>query len=224
MRDWDSVARRYVERSTLPEQTFGEMAGVPRYGANGRLVGPRGDTGHSGPMGTYDTGASAGGYVRTTSPALPGTEVANRSSGGFVAHNDDALATSLHTGILAPIRDLPGFVYIGSPYSLYAGGYDKAARVVSTYAAALMASGLRVYSPIAHGHFVSGHGKLPLSWEFWKDQCQPMIDAASSLVVLTMDGWRESVGLTYEIGQFAGAGKPIVYLAPVAAVEGRAAA
>lgn len=138
------------------------------------------------------------------------------------AHNDN-LTHAMPDRMLAAIRDLPGFVYLGSPYSLYRGGHDEAARVVASYAAAMMASGLRVYSPIAHGHFVTAHGKLPLSWGFWKDQCQPMIDAASSLVVLTMDGWGESVGLTYEIEEFARAGKPVVYLAPVAAM-GRAAA
>lgn len=173
-KDWDSVARRYVERSTLEEATFGDL---PRYG----------------------------------------------TAGGMVPPANDNLTNALPERMLAGIRDLPGFVYLGSPYSLYRGGHEEAARIVASYAAALMACGMRVYSPIAHGHFATTNGKLPLSWEFWKDQCQPMIDAASSLIVLTMDGWRESVGLTYEIEEFSRAGKPIVYVSPVASMERTAA-
>jgi Domain of unknown function (DUF1937) len=115
---------------------------------------------------------------------------------------------------LASFHRQPGFIYLGSPYSLYRDGHDEAARIVATAAASLMASGMRVYSPIAHGHFVSAHSKLPQTWEFWKAQCQPMIDAASSLIVLMMDGWRESVGLNYEIDEFSRACKPILYLHP----------
>lgn len=93
---WDSIARRYVEHDTAPMETFGELPsafeGVPRYGANGGLVGLKGATGRSGQPGHYDTGVLAGGYVRTTSSALPGTEVANRSTGGFAPHNDNVPA------------------------------------------------------------------------------------------------------------------------------------
>lgn len=137
--------------------------------------------------------------------------------------NDNAPFAGIRTRVvdtqsesLAALRDLPGFVYLGSPYSKYALGHDVAAYVVSVSATQLMARGMRVYCPIAHGHFVSKHGKLPKTWEFWKEQCRPMIDAASSLVVLMMDGWQESVGLIYEIGEFERAGKPIVYVDPSA--------
>lgn len=115
---------------------------------------------------------------------------------------------------LATLRDAPGFTYLGSPYSLYKAGHNEAARIVATAAASIMAKGLRVYSPIAHGHFVSQHGKLLQTWDFWKAQCQPMIDAASSLIVLRMDGWTESVGLNYEIDEFTRARKPVLYLHP----------
>ena len=116
-------------------------------------------------------------------------------------------------GALDILADMPGYIYLGSPYSKYKAGYDAASRVVSSAAASLMRRGLVVYSPIAHGHTVAAHG-LPLSWDFWKRQCQPMIDAAASLVVLTMDGWQESVGLQYEIDEFVRAGKPILHVSP----------
>lgn len=113
---------------------------------------------------------------------------------------------------LDDIKGATGFLYLGSPYSKFHGGFDAAAFEVSTAAATLMAEGFKIYAPIAHGHFVCKHGELPHTWEFWKEQCQPMIDAAAALIVLQMEGWEDSVGLTYEIAEFERAGKPIVYL------------
>jgi len=110
------------------------------------------------------------------------------------------------------LRHIHGFVYLGSPYSKWEDK-DEAASIVAAYAADLMRDGLVVYSPIAHGHVVAKFG-LPYSWDFWKEQCQPMIEAATALVVLKMAGWEDSVGLTYEIEEFVRMGKPIVYLEP----------
>lgn len=105
-----------------------------------------------------------------------------------------------------------GFVYLGSPYSKQPV-LDEAAYIAERAAARLMAKGLVVYSPIAHGHAIAGHG-LPATWAFWKAQCQPFIDAADSMIVLMVDGWEDSVGLTYEIEEFARQGKKVSYVAP----------
>jgi hypothetical protein len=77
-----------------------------------------------------------------------------------------------------------------------------------------MARGLRLYCPIAHGHAVTRYQELPRTWDYWKDQDQPLIDAASSLIVLEMVGWYDSVGLNYEFDCFLKAGKPVVYVEP----------
>lgn len=105
-----------------------------------------------------------------------------------------------------------GFVYLGSPYSKQTI-LDEAAYIAERAAARLMAKGMVVYSPIAHGHAIAGHG-LPTGWDFWKAQCQPFIDAADSMIVLMMDGWEDSVGLTYEIEEFARQGKMVSYVEP----------
>lgn len=135
--------------------------------------------------------------------------VATATRRGLPNRNIDVMSESL-----AEIGELPGFIYLGSPYSKYRLGHDTAAYDVSYAAALLMRRGLRIYAPITHGHFISKHAELPQTWEFWKAQCQPMIDAASSLIVLQMHGWEESVGLIYEIAEFECAGKPIVYVDP----------
>ena len=115
---------------------------------------------------------------------------------------------------LALLADQPGYIYLGSPYSKYEAGHDAAARVVADAAARLMQFGMVVYSPIAHGHAITMAGDLPLTWDFWKRQCQPLVDSAAGLIVLTMAGWQESVGLQYEIEEFVRAGKPILHVSP----------
>lgn len=118
----------------------------------------------------------------------------------------------LHT--IEDLAKLPGFIYLGSPYAKYHAGMDEAARVVTECAGKLMARGMRIYCPIAHGHAVTRYQELPRTWSYWKNQDQPLIDAASSLIVLEMHGWWQSVGLEYEFGAFMKAGKPIVYVEP----------
>ena len=117
----------------------------------------------------------------------------------------------LKVGSAMPSAHSCGFTYLGSPYSKYKGGPDAAAQIAAKAAAALMRCGEVVYSPIAHGHAVAAYG-LPLDWGFWKAQCHPLIDAASKLIVLQMEGWGDSVGLQYEIGEFRRSGKPIKFM------------
>lgn len=139
--------------------------------------------------------------------------VVTKPAEAVTAANDNAASLPRH-----------GFIYLASPYSLYKHGLHMAARHASRAAASLMKKGLVVYSPIAHGHAIASVSDLPATWEFWKSQCQPMIDAASACVVLKLDGWRDSVGVRYEIDEFERQGKPIVYVDPEAAEERRRAA
>lgn len=125
-----------------------------------------------------------------------------------LAERDDPLRT------LEDIAKLPGFIYLGSPYAKYHAGMDEAARIVTECAGKLMARGLRIYCPIAHGHAVTRYHELPRTWDFWQDQDQPLMDAAAALIVLEMRGWWDSVGLKHEFESFLAAGKPIVYLEP----------
>lgn len=151
----------------------------------------------------------------------------NHQGGQYIGLRRQALPVAEQvTCTLDDLSSLPGYIYLGSPYSKYAQGLDVAARLVAESAAILMRRGLVVFSPIAHGHAVTHEGNLPaLDWTFWQRQCDPLVDAAAALVVLQMEGWWESVGLEYEIKRFREVGKPIVYLPPTAldVLERRAA-
>lgn len=175
------------------------------------------------------TGDSAGNLRSTTPPTTGGQYIGLMRQAK--THRDFAssveawrASTDRTMSGLQALAQLDGYIYLGSPYSKYAS-HDEAASKAAECAAVLMNLGLVIYAPIPHGHTITLAGDLPKDWAFWKRQCDPMIDAAAALVVLTMDGWQESVGLTYEIATFLVAQKPILYVDPAALLgaEGRVA-
>lgn len=67
-----------------------------------------------------------------------------------------------------------------------------------------------VFSPIAHGHALCEQGGLVrLDHEFWMRQCLPFLRNSDALVVLTIDGWRESNGTQAEIAEAESCGIPV---------------
>ncbi len=92
------------------------------------------------------------------------------------------------------------FIYLASPYS----HDDEAVRLkrhedVCKVAARLMHEGTPVFSPIAHSCAVEKHFKAPEGFAFWMNQDIPILVCASKMVVLCLDGWRESRGVTREL-------------------------
>ena len=93
-------------------------------------------------------------------------------------------------------------IYLASPYtspeaitrySRYLFACDAAAR--------LMREGNIVFSPIAHSHPLARYN-LPVEFEFWREWCLSFLSSwATSLYVLTLDGWRDSKGVTCEIAE-----------------------
>jgi len=107
------------------------------------------------------------------------------------------------------------FWYLATPYSKYPGGLDAAFRLACEETARLIKADVPVYSPIAHSHPVAVAGDMdPLDHSVWLPADKPMMDAASGLIVLEADGWRESYGMACEIEAFRAAGKPIVHMTP----------
>ena len=91
-------------------------------------------------------------------------------------------------------------IYLASPYS----HPDPAVRVarfdvICRVAARLMLEGVHLYSPIAHTHPIAVQGDLPTGWDFWEQYDRKILKACGELWVCTMDGWRESKGVTAEI-------------------------
>ena len=105
-------------------------------------------------------------------------------------------------------------IYLASPYSHPDAAVREARfRDACRAAAKLMRLGHVVFSPIAHGHCICEHG-LPTDWRFWEPFERFQLERCDEVVVLMLDGWRESVGVQAEIRIAGDAGKPVRYLDP----------
>ena len=107
-------------------------------------------------------------------------------------------------------------IYLASPYTHPdASIREERFHAVCQATAALMRSGHVVFAPIVHGHPLVEHG-LPVEWPFWERFDREHLARSDELVVLMLEGWRESVGVAAEIEMAREMGKPTRYLAPEA--------
>lgn len=70
---------------------------------------------------------------------------------------------------------------------------------VNCVAARLMAEGRYIFSPISHTHPIAECGDLPRGWEYWHGYDRAMLSCCSTLIVLRLPGWDESIGVQAEI-------------------------
>lgn len=104
-------------------------------------------------------------------------------------------------------------IYLASPYS----HPDKTVESlrfgqVCRIAGVLMSRGFIVFSPIAQSHPIAERCNLPTTWDYWEKFDREFISASSELVVAMMPGWKESKGVTAEIGIANELGIPVSYL------------
>lgn len=101
------------------------------------------------------------------------------------------------------IKDqIKAMLYLASPYSneeptIQCFRFETAAMAVG------MLMRLRktpmVYSPIVHCHPVAASLELPGHVDFWWEHNKFMLDQATGMAVLKLDGWKESKGVQREI-------------------------
>ena len=105
------------------------------------------------------------------------------------------------------------FFYLVTPYSKYPGGLEAAFQMACEQAGLCIAAGVHVYCPIAHMHPIAVRcGMDPLDHKIWLPADEPMMHAASGLIIVMAAGWEESVGVKHETDLFTRAGKPIAYM------------
>jgi hypothetical protein len=83
--------------------------------------------------------------------------------------------------------------------------------MVEAHCATMLKHGLIVYSPIVHCHELALRHDMPHAFEFWQHYNQGMLDVATELVILQLDGWQESVGLKGEAEYAAAIQLPISF-------------
>jgi nucleoside 2-deoxyribosyltransferase len=105
-------------------------------------------------------------------------------------------------------------IYLASPYThpdhrVRQRRFEEACRA----AAALLRAGVAVFSPVAHSHPIARYG-LPTSWDYWATVDREFLARCDVLAVLTLPGWRESVGVQAEMACARELHIPIVFVAP----------
>jgi hypothetical protein len=108
-------------------------------------------------------------------------------------------------------------IYLACPYSHPDPAVREARfRAVCAATAALVRGGHVVFAPVVHCHPLVAYG-LPPDWASWERADAMFLAACRELVVLTLGGWEESVGVRAEIALAVEAGKPVRFLDPKAA-------
>lgn len=83
---------------------------------------------------------------------------------------------------------------------------------VNKVAGKLMSEGLIIFSPISHTHPIAVAGSLPTDWAFWKNFDTAYLQASKKLIILKLEGWEKSTGVTAEINLAKELGIPIEYI------------
>jgi hypothetical protein len=104
-------------------------------------------------------------------------------------------------------------IYLCSPYThkdkeVEKERYEK----VTKRLVVLTLDGHQIFSPISYWHPTAMSHKLPTHYDFWRENCELMVSKCDELWVLTIDGWKESKGVTAEIKIADDLGLPIKYL------------
>lgn len=92
------------------------------------------------------------------------------------------------------------FIYVASPYShkdptIKDNRYWQVLKFVAEYTR----RGRILYSPIVHCHQMALSFDLPGNLDFWKEHNAKLLRHADELWVYTLEGWKESQGVTYEL-------------------------
>lgn len=106
-----------------------------------------------------------------------------------------------------------GYTYLASPYTSDDPQVrEQRYKAARNCAAWLLTNKLWVFSPIVHSHDMSLACNLPYEaekYEFWKEYDRTMLRSARDMLILAIDGWMESIGVTDELAYATSIGKTI---------------
>lgn len=91
-------------------------------------------------------------------------------------------------------------IYLAVPYSHPDSEVRKIRfQKVNVVAAKLMKAGHHIYSPISHTHPIALAGDLPTGWEYWSAYDRALLNVCKKIIVLKLEGWETSKGVTAEL-------------------------
>lgn len=102
------------------------------------------------------------------------------------------------------------FIYLAGPYS-HPDPEVRHFRFIELNKAAgqLMSQGLMVLSPISHSHPIVQCGTLPSDWGYWETFSRSCMSVCHKMVILCMNGWQDSTGVTAEMAIAKEMGMPV---------------
>lgn len=110
---------------------------------------------------------------------------------------------------------MTGYQYLATVYSKHPRGIVQAWLESCRFAAVFLRAGVPVFCPIAHTHPIAIQGLIdPYDHGIWLPADRPLMEGAAGMIVVTSEGWLDSIGIAAEIAYFASVGKPIVYWSP----------
>lgn len=112
-------------------------------------------------------------------------------------------------------------VYLASPYS-HPDPEVRLSRFNTVMAAGawLLSRRIWYFSPVQYTHILALRFKLPTDADFWWDYNRTMIDAHRAVIMLCIDGWKESKGMKQELEYAREHGLRVQYLVPAESPEG----
>jgi hypothetical protein len=107
-------------------------------------------------------------------------------------------------------------IYLASPYShpdplVREARFEAACRATAN----LVRAGQAVFAPVVQGRSLVRFG-VPGDWKFWQPLVSEYLARCDEVLVLQLDGWRESEGVQAELALAAELGKRVNYLEPEA--------
>lgn len=103
-------------------------------------------------------------------------------------------------------------IYLASPYSGTARQQEERYREAMACAAAFIAKGERIFSPIVYAHEMALRYDLPKDAIFWQAFNAEMIRFSKLMLVLCLPDWEYSRGVKEEIDTAIELKKPIKYV------------
>lgn len=117
--------------------------------------------------------------------------------------------------LLGQLLSADSYWYLASPYS-HPDASKITARFNEAVRAAAWLANQRViaFSPIAHSHPQAIAHDLPGDWQFWKHFDEVFVRQSAGVIVLQLEGWRESKGVKAEAALAKALGLPIYGMKP----------
>lgn len=103
-------------------------------------------------------------------------------------------------------------LYICIPYTKI--DKEESFKTANAIAAYYTNQGNCVFSPITHGHSIVQEHNLPQGFKYWGKACFEFIVWCDVLVVVKLEGWKESDGVQAEIVIAKRLKREIVYVDP----------